>query len=162
MKVLLIIVIIFVGVTFGKGNFKNLYHSASYSFSFSGWKSIGLSLMFIMFAYSGWNSATYIGSEIKSPKKNIPQSLLISTGIVTVLYILLNIFFVYAIPANEMQGVPEIGGLAAKRALGETAQVVISLFIGFALFSSLSAFIILGPRVYYSMAKQGYFKPKRN
>ena len=58
-----------------------------------------------------------------------------------------------------MQGVPEIGGLAAKRAFGETAQTVISFFIGFALFSSLSAFIILGPRVYFSMAKQGYFFP---
>lgn len=159
LKVLLIVAIIFAGLIFGRGSFENLYHSASFNFSFSGWKSIGLSLMFIMFAYSGWNSATYIGSEIKSPKKNIPQSLLISTGIVTVLYILLNLFFIYAIPASEMQGVPEIGGLAARRALGETAQTVISLFIGFALFSSLSAFIILGPRVYYSMAKQGYFFP---
>ena len=159
LKVLLIIAIIFAGLVFGKGSFDNLYHPKSFSFSFSGWKSIGLSLMFIMFAYSGWNSATYIGSEIKFPKKNIPRSLLISTGIVTVLYILLNLFFVYAIPVNEMQGVPEIGGLAAKKALGETAQTVISLFIGFALFSSLSAFIILGPRVYYSMAKQGYFFP---
>ncbi len=157
LKVLLIIVIIIVGLIFGKGSYENLFHPEPFNYSFSGWKSTGLSLMLIMFAYSGWSSATYIGSEIKSPKKNIPQSLLISTGIVTVLYILLNLFFIYAIPSNEMQGVPEIGGLAAKSALGETAQVIISFFIGFALFSSLSAFIILGPRVYYSMAKHGHF-----
>ena len=156
-KVIIIMAIIFAGLAFGKGNFGNLYSSISFTFSFSGGKSIGLSLMFIMFAYSGWSSATYIGSEIKSPQKNIPQSLLISTGIVVGLYILLNLFFIYAIPVNEMQGVPEIGGLAIKSALGETAQNIFSLFIGFALFSSLSAFIILGPRVYYSMAKQGYF-----
>ena len=62
-------------------------------------------------------------------------------------------------PQVRLIGVPEIGGLAAGKALGETAQTVISLFIGFALFSSLSAFIIFGPRVYYSMAKQGYFFP---
>ena len=118
---------------------------------------MGLSLMFIMFAYSGWNSATYIGSEIKNPRKVIPWSLLISTGVVIVLYLLLNLFFVYAIPPAEMVGEPEIGGLAAGKSFGGVAETIISLLISFALFSSLSAFIILGPRVYYSMAKDGYF-----
>src|SRR5660397_140129 len=78
-------------------------------------------------------------------------------GVVMVLYLLLNIFFVYAIPPNELVGVPEIGGLAAGNAFGDTAKTLISLLISFALFSSLSAFIILGPRVYYSMAQEGYF-----
>ncbi len=58
-----------------------------------------------------------------------------------------------------MQGVPEIAGLAAKKAFGQIAETVISFFIAFALISSLSAFIIFGPRVYYSMAKEGYFFP---
>jgi APA family basic amino acid/polyamine antiporter len=74
-----------------------------------------------------------------------------------VLYILLNLFFIYAIPPGQMVGEPEIGGLAAGNAFGEVAETVLSLLISFALFSSLSAFIILGPRVYYSMAKDGYF-----
>jgi APA family basic amino acid/polyamine antiporter len=113
--------------------------------------------MFVMFAYSGWNSATYIGSEIKSPGKVIPRSLLISTGIVTILYVLLNIFFVYALSPGEIKGVPEIAGLAAGKAFGKMAEAVISLLISFALVSSLSAFIILGPRVYYSMTREGYF-----
>ncbi len=56
-----------------------------------------------------------------------------------------------------MVGEPEIGGLAAGNAFGPVAETVLSLLISFALFSSLSAFIILGPRVYYSMAKDGYF-----
>lgn len=63
----------------------------------------------------------------------------------------------YAIPPNELVGVPEIGGLAAGKAFGDIAKTLISLLISFALFSSLSAFIILGPRVYYSMAQEGYF-----
>ncbi len=113
--------------------------------------------MFIMFAYSGWNSATYIGSEIKNPKRNILFSLLISTVVVLVLYILLNLFFVYAIPPSEMIGEPEIGALAATLSFGKTAGIIVSLLISCALFSSLSAFIILGPRVYYSMAREGYF-----
>jgi len=157
LKILLVVGLIAVGLAFGNGNFQNLHSGSSIDLGFDDWKAIGLSLMFIMFAYSGWNSATYIGSEIKNPGKVIPRSLLISTVIVTVLYVLLNLFFIYAVPVGEMRNEPEIGGLAAGFAFGPTAETVISLLISFALFSSLSAFIILGPRVYYKMAEDGYF-----
>ncbi len=157
LKVVLIAGLIFAGFAIGNGSIKNVTQVQPFHFNFEGWKAVGLSLMFIMFAYSGWNSATYIGSEIRNPGRVIPRSLLISTGIVTVLYLLLNLFFVYAIPPDKMVGEPEIGGLAAENAFGGIAGTIISLLISFALFSSLSAFIILGPRVYYSMAKDGYF-----
>jgi len=161
LKVALVAGLIVAGFALGQGDFSHLKISSpggqGFNFSFSGWKSIGLSLMFIMFAYSGWNSATYIGSEIKNPLRVIPRSLLISVGIVTFLYLLLNLFFVYAIPPEKMAGEPEIGGVAANLAFGDFAGTIISLLISFALFSSLSAFIILGPRVYYSMARDGYF-----
>lgn len=160
LKIALVAGLAIAGLTLGSGSYEYLKSAASreaFSFDFSGWKSIGLSLMFIMFAYSGWNAATYIGSEIKNPIKVIPRSLLISTAIVTVLYLLLNLFFVYAIPPDMMAGEPEIGGLAVSLAFGEFTGTVISLLISFALFSSLSAFIILGPRVYYSMSRDGYF-----
>lgn len=157
LKVLLVAGLIIAGFTIGKGDFNHLKPTQPFEFNFDGWKSVGLSLMFVMFAFSGWNSATYIGSEIKNPVKVIPRSLLISAAVVTVLYLLLNLFFIYAIPTNQMVGEPEIGGLAAGKAFGPVAETVLSLLISFALFSSLSAFIILGPRVYYSMAKDGYF-----
>ena len=157
LKILLVVGLIVAGFSIGRGSFDNIAGNSLFSDDFKGWRSIGLSLLFIMFSYSGWNSATYIGAEIKNPAKIIPRSLLISTGIVVVLYFLLNLFFVYAIPSEKMIDEPEIGGLAAGLAFGKTAETVISLLISFALFSSLSSNIILGPRVYYSMAKQGYF-----
>jgi len=157
LKILLVLALIFAGFIFGEGSLENLRGGKVFDYSFDNWKSIGLSLMFIMFAYSGWNSATYIGSEIRSPKKLIPRSLLISTLIVTVLYILLNVFFIYAVPTGEMRNEPEIAGLAAGFAFGNIAEKIISLLISFALFSSLSAFILLGPRVYYKMAQDGLF-----
>ena len=160
LKILLVVGLIFAGLLLGEGSMQNIKPEKPFQFSFDGWKAVGLSLMFIMFAYSGWNSATYIGSEIKEPRKVIPRSLLISTVTVTVLYILLNLFFVYAVPASEMRNEPEIGGLAAGFAFGATAETIISLLISFALFSSLSAFIILGPRVYYKMASDGLFFSK--
>jgi APA family basic amino acid/polyamine antiporter len=156
-KILLLAGLVSAGFLLGKGDYDSFFTGGGIDMNFKGFKSAGLALMFIMFSYSGWNAATYIGSEIKEPRKVIPRSLLVSTGIVTLLYLMINLFFVYAIPPGQMAGEPEIGALAAGNAFGGAAGKVISLLISFALFSSLSAFIILGPRVYYSMSGDGLF-----
>jgi APA family basic amino acid/polyamine antiporter len=156
-KVVLIACLIGAGLLFGSGNIQHFAEGTTFSFSIGGWKKLGLCLMWIMFAYSGWNASTYIGSEIKNPTKHIPGSLLLGTGLVMLLYICLNIVFVYAVPPDEMKGVISIGGLAMGKLFGPSAEVIFSLLISFALLSSLSAFIILGPRVYYAMAKDRLF-----
>ena len=159
MKVTLIVGLVFFGFLLGKGDVNHFSLGSTFNFDFAGWKTIGLSLMWIMFAYAGWNASAYIGSEIKNPTKNLPRSLLLGTGIVLFLYICLNFFYVYAIPPADMGGVLSIGKLAAGNLFGKSFESVLSIFISFALFSSLSAFIILGPRVYYSMAKdRAFFK----
>jgi APA family basic amino acid/polyamine antiporter len=122
-----------------------------------GWKVAGLSLMWIMFAYSGWNAAGYVGSEIRDPARDLPFSLMVGTGVVVLLYLGLNALFVYALPPGEMEGVIAVGGLAASRLWGRGGEVAVSALIAFALLSSISALIILGPRVYYAMARDGYF-----
>jgi len=123
---------------------------------FPGWQAVGLSLMWIMFAYSGWNAAAYVGSEIRDPARGLPRSLLVGTGIVTLLYLGLNLLYVYALPPAEMRGVIAIGGAAASRLFGGAAETIVSALIAFALVSSVSALILLGPRVYYAMARDGY------
>jgi APA family basic amino acid/polyamine antiporter len=157
LKIGLIVTLIFTCLSLGKGNLNHFSEGSPIDWSFNGLKSMGLSLMWIMFAYSGWNASTYIGSEIINPVKNIPRSLLLGTGIVLVLYVLLNVVYVYAIPPDEMKGVISVGGLAVRNLFGSAMEITFSLLISFALFSSLSAFIILGPRVYYAMAADGYF-----
>ena len=157
LKVALISGLILIGFLFGNGNLDHIIQGGAFTFDFSGWKTIGLSLMWIMFAYSGWNASAYIGSEIRNPVKNLPQSLILGTGIVIILYLGINLFYIFTIPPQDMSGVISIGGLAVEYAFGKSFESLLSLLISFALFSSLSAFIILGPRVYYSMAKDGYF-----
>jgi APA family basic amino acid/polyamine antiporter len=157
LKILLIVGLVAAGFAVGKGSLSHLAAAAPFRLDFGGWKTIGLSLMWIMFAYSGWNASAYIGSEVKDPSRNLPRSLLLGTGIVILLYAALNLFYIYAIPAAEMEGVISVGGLAAGNLFGRSAETVLSLFISFALFSSLSAYLILGPRVYYSMARDGIF-----
>lgn len=157
LKVLLIAGLIISGLFWGNGNWHHFSSGKPVDFTFGSIKTMGLSLMWIMFAYSGWNASTYIGSEIKDPQRNIPRSLLLGTAMVMVMYIGLNIVFVYAIPPEAMKGVISIGGLTVKNLFGSVMEFAFSLMIAFALFSSLSAFIIIGPRVYYSMARDGYF-----
>jgi APA family basic amino acid/polyamine antiporter len=157
LKLALIGGLILVGFLFGSGTLRHFSEGSPFAFDFGGWKTIGLSLTWIMFAYSGWNASAYIGSEITDPTKNLPRSLLLGTGIVMALYLLLNVFYVFAVSPESMKGVVSIGGLAVKNGFGASMESLLSLLIAFALFSSLSAFMILGPRVYYSMAKDGLF-----
>ncbi len=157
LKVSLIVFLLLAGFLSGKGDMTNFSSGGGVSAGLSGWKTIGLSLMWIMFAYSGWNASTYLGAEIKNPLKTLPRSLIYGTGIVIFLYLSINILYIYGIKPQEMKGVISIGGLAMGNLFGPSADTLFSLLIAFALFSSLSAFIIIGPRVYYSMAKDGLF-----
>ncbi len=157
LKVLLIVGLVAAGFAFGRGSLSHLSAAAPFSFDFGGFKTMGLALMWIMFAYSGWNASAYVGSEVRDPSRNLPRSLLLGTAVVTLLYAALNLFYIYAIPPAQMEGVISVGGLAAGNLFGRSAETVLSLLISFALFSSLSAYLILGPRVYYSMARDGIF-----
>ncbi len=159
LKVALIVGLVVAGFSLGQGSLEHLSAGGEFRFDFGGWKTIGLSLMWIMFAYSGWNAAGYIGSEVKNPQKNLPRSLILGTGIVLVLYLCLNLFYIYAVSPEKMAGVISIGGLAVGNLFGRSFESILSVLISFALFSSLSAFIILGPRVYYAMSLDGYFFP---
>jgi APA family basic amino acid/polyamine antiporter len=157
LKIGLLVALIILGFWLGKGDWSHFTQHETFTFDLSGWKTGGLALLWVMFAYSGWNAATYIGSEVKNPGRNIPRALIIGTLTVMVLYFLLNLFFVYAVAPADMKGVVSIGGLAVGNAFGTRTETVVSLLISFALFSSLSAYLILGPRVYYAMSNDGYF-----
>jgi basic amino acid/polyamine antiporter, APA family len=157
LKIGLLVALIIAGFWLGKGDWSHFSQHEPFSFDLGGWKTSGLALLWVMFAYSGWNAATYIGSEVKNPERNIPRALIFGTLSVMAIYFLLNLFFVYAVKPADMKGVVSIGGLAVGNAFGPRAETVVSLLISFALFSSLSAYLILGPRVYYAMSRDGYF-----
>ena len=89
LKVALIIFLLLAGFLSGNGDLTNFGSGGTISSGFAGWKTIGLSLMWIMFAYSGWNASTYLGAEIMNPSKTLPRSLILGTGIVMLLYLVL-------------------------------------------------------------------------
>ena len=157
LKIGLILVLVITGFAFGEGSFEHFKVQLTKDVGTVGLKTIGLSLMWIMFAYSGWNASTYIGSEILNPIKNIPRSLITGTLLVTLFYLFLNTLYVYAIPAEEMKNVISIGGLAANHLFNHSLDRLFSLFIAVILLSAISSLVIIGPRVYYAMAMSGHF-----
>jgi APA family basic amino acid/polyamine antiporter len=112
---------------------------------FSG--SFAVSLIYVSYAFSGWNASVYITDEIKDPAKNIPKSLILGTSIVIVLYLLLNYIFLYTTPMGEMEGKIEIGFLSATYIFGDSGGRLMSLLITLLLISTVSAMIWIGPRV---------------
>jgi APA family basic amino acid/polyamine antiporter len=156
-KVGLIVALVVAGFAFGNGNLDHFQLGVTEPLSGPSWRAIGLALMWIMFAYSGWNASGYIGSEIRSPRRNLPLSLILGTGVVVVLYVGLNTVFVFGVPPGQMEGVIAVGGLAASHLFGPFAERVVSLVVAFALLSAISSLIVIGPRVFYAMARDGRF-----
>ena len=154
-KIGLIVVFVVCGLFLGDGSTDNFSEGLDMSTVFQ--DKFAISLIFISFAYSGWNAAAYLGGEIKKPSRNIPLALFAGTFLVICLYLLLNVVYIYALPAKEMSGVLEVGAQSAVSLFGNDVSKYFSGAIAIGLLSVLSAMIMAGPRVYYAMAKDGIF-----
>ena len=115
------------------------------------------SLVYVFYAYSGWNSASYIAGEIKNPERNLPLSLFTGTAIVTLCYLCLNFIFLYTVPMTELAGQIDVGFLSAKAIFGGAGGTVMTFLICLALISSLSSLIMVGPRVTQAMSRDRQF-----
>ena len=118
--------------------------------------AFAMTLVWVSFAYSGWNAAVYVAGEIRDPERNLPRALLLATGLTTVLYVALNAVFLYSAPTAALAGRAEIGAVAAQAIGGNALRRLISGLVTLALFTSISSMIMAGPRVYARMAEDGF------
>ncbi|MEO7731974.1 MAG: APC family permease [Kofleriaceae bacterium] len=172
-KVLLIVGFIVAGLLVGSGDWNNL-HSQAGGLANVGTQSFALVLMYVSLAYSGWNAAAYVAGEVERPAKTLPRALLAGTGIVMVLYVLLNLVFFYAVPSDVLAGpkdsfnpIVEVGDAAGRALFGDRAGSLVTSVIALALVSAVSAMVMAGPRVYAAMAADralphqlGYFNKR--
>ena len=100
-----------------------------------------------MYAYSGWNAATYIAGEIHNPQRSLPLAILAATLIVITLYVGLNAVFLYTTPIDQMAGQVEVALIAGKHIFGDAGGRLVGALICLGLISSISAMIWIGPRV---------------
>jgi APA family basic amino acid/polyamine antiporter len=109
--------------------------------------AFAVSLIYVNYAFTGWNVATYIINEVDGAKKNMPMILFVGTASVLVLYLMLNYVFLYAAPMSAMEGKIEIGVIVARQAFGEEGGTIMGVVLASLLISTISAMVIAGPRV---------------
>ena len=109
--------------------------------------AFAISLIYVSYAYTGWNAATYLSSELEDPQRNLPRILFIGTATVSVLYVALNYVFLRVAPMDAMSGQLEVGYIAAEFAFGEWGGRFAGLALALLLVSTVSAMTIAGPRV---------------
>jgi APA family basic amino acid/polyamine antiporter len=142
----LIVVLIFAGLALGTPQPISFAPSASDLHYITG-APFAVGLVFVMYAYSGWNAATYIAGEIHNPQRSLPLAILAATLIVIALYVGLNAVFLYTTPIDQMAGQVEVALIAGKHIFGDAGGRLVGALICLGLISSISAMIWIGPRV---------------
>jgi basic amino acid/polyamine antiporter, APA family len=132
--------------------------------------SLMSSMVYVYYAFTGWNSAAYLAGEIRDAQRRLPWAILLGTVGVTVLYLLLNLVYGLALSAGDVRAIVDdpsndigrdaiapIAQIAATRLFGPRWSTALSLAFGMMLLSTLSAYVLIGPRVVYAMARAGQF-----
>jgi basic amino acid/polyamine antiporter, APA family len=156
-KVAVLVVFILLGFLAGRGSWANFGLDAVRTSTLPVASQFAVSLFWIYLAYSGWNAATYVAEEIRNPSRTLPLALTLGTLLVAALFILLNVVFIFAAPLEQMKGVVAIGSFAALKLFGSGVAGAFSALMALSLLATINAMVIIGPRVYYAMAKNGAF-----
>jgi APA family basic amino acid/polyamine antiporter len=112
-----------------------------------------VSLVFVMYSYSGWNAATYIAGDVREPERTLPTAMLVATFVVMVLYVLLNAVFLYSTPIAAMAGQLNVAQIAGEHIFGTAGGRVVAGLICIGLVSAISAMMWIGPRVTVAMGE---------
>ena len=163
--VLVLSVFVALGLAASRGRWANLDDLPAPSWGLC--KSSMFALVFISYAYTGWNGAAYLAGEVRDPGRALPRAIGLGTAAVVLLYLGLNLVYALAIPAPELSAMaarsPEslgsIAELSASRLFGDRARVPMAWASAAILLASLSALLLTGPRVAYAMAAAGQLPP---
>jgi basic amino acid/polyamine antiporter, APA family len=157
LKVVVLVSFILLGFFAGHGDPANFSRPAIRDTATAIPEQFAISLFFVFFGYSGWNAATYVAEELKHPARTLPIALAIGTGLVTVLYLGLNLIFIYAAPLQDLKGKLAVGAFAASRLFGPEVAGLFAALMALSLMATVNAMVTIGPRVYFAMAKNGAF-----
>lgn len=122
-------------------------------------RDFAVSLIYVNYAYTGWNAATYITGEIDRPQRTLPRILAGGTLVVLACYLALNATFLRAAPMDAMAGQLNVGAIAARALFGDAGARALTLVLSLLLVSTVSAMTLAGPRVLQAMGED--FPPFR-
>ncbi|MBI1247722.1 amino acid permease [bacterium] len=160
MKLSILVGLVVVGCLVGSGSWSHFEasHLPDWGESFT----LGVGLIYVSYGYTGWNAAAYVAGEVQEPQRLLPKSLIAGCASVMVLYLLVNLMYVFALDPHEMTqlSIPEVipvAQLAASRMFGSQIGGAISILLGLGMTASVSAYMLSGPRIAFSMASDGAF-----
>jgi APA family basic amino acid/polyamine antiporter len=154
LKITAFVLFIAFGLTAGTGETSNLTQSVG-QLSVTGWL---FAFIPVMFTYSGWNAAAYMAEEIRDPGRNVPRALFLGTAVVTIIYLLINVLYLYVIPIGELAGIQgSVLDVVADRLLGVRAGDIMAVVAIVSLAAGINAWTFAGPRVYFAMARDNAF-----
>lgn len=139
------------------GTFYDSGSSNAHFFSSNIVGSIGLALVAILWAYDGWIEITYVAGEVKNPQRTIPRSLMLSTIIVIVLYVLINITYVSLLSVSTISNSRFVAADASSIILGPVGASIAAIGVIIATLGTNNGFILTGSRIYYAMSSEKIF-----
>ena len=148
------------GLAFGTGSLSNLTATDP---SFGSLSSTDLATGFgralspILFSYLGWNATVYVASEIRNPGRNLPRSLLLGLAACTLVYLVMNLVYLYALPVAQLRHEINVGEATARALFGPLGGRLVAVFVLVSILGTLNATILVGPRIAYAMALDGQF-----
>jgi APA family basic amino acid/polyamine antiporter len=150
-KILFVVFLLGLGIWYApfEGNAINTDTSMFSEISKSGF---AVSLLYVTYAYTGWNAAAYIVGEIRNPKNDLPKALILGTVVVMVVYVFLQLVFLKFGTYSQLKGQAEVTILATQNILGVNSTAWISAGIGIQLIATMSSYIWIGPRIVHTMA----------
>ncbi len=158
-KLLVIAGFVILGFTVGAGDWHHFSQHAVRTSTVSLPTQFMISLLWVMVGYSGWNAATYVAEEVRRPERTLPAAIAAGSLTVAVLYLGLNMIYIYATPMEQLKGVIAVGTLSARNLFGPGIGGVFSALMAISIVSTVNAMVTIGPRVYYAMAKNRAFFP---
>jgi APA family basic amino acid/polyamine antiporter len=158
-KLVIIVGFIVLGFASGNGHWSHFSESTARSSSGPISTVFIVEMLWVMVGYSGWNAATYVAEEVRRPERTLPMALAVGTAIVAVLYVGLNMVFIYATPVAAMASKPDAapGAVSAVNLFGASIGGIWAALMAACLMSTVNAEVTVGPRVYYAMAKNRAF-----
>jgi APA family basic amino acid/polyamine antiporter len=122
-------------------------------------RMVGVAMVGSLFSSDAWNNVTFTAGEIRNPKRNLPLSLAMGVGIVSVLYLLCNLVYLMALPLAGIQTAPEdrVATAVIQQILGSSATQVMAVAVMVSTFGCVNGLVLAGARVYYAMAEDGLF-----
>jgi amino acid transporter len=136
----------------GGGNFTPASPAGSFGIA-----PFGLALVSVLWAFDGWADLSFVGGEVKNPRRNLPRALIVGTLAVIAVYLLANLAYLAVLSVDEIARSPLVAAEVAERLVGSPGVIFVALTVMLSTFGTLNGSLFTAPRIFFAMADDGLF-----